>query len=82
MAWSTGLGLLIRLGVEWDYGSIVTESETLISEIQKKFMNALTDRSRAKVRAFMYQTLEKLSLEWESSEHVAKTSGEPTWCIF
>lgn len=64
-----------RLGVEWDYSSIITQSETLISDIQKKFMNALTDRSRSKFRAFMYQTLEKLSAEWESSEYV-EDSGE------
>lgn len=64
-----------RLGIEWDYSSIVTQSETLISEIQKKFMNALTDRSRSKFRAYMYQTLEKLSVEWESCEYV-ENSGE------
>ena len=64
-----------RLGLEWDYNSIITQSEVLISEIQEKFMNALTDRSRSKFRAYMYKTLEKLSLEWESSEFVGK-SGE------
>ena len=64
-----------RLGLEWDYSSIITQSEVLISEIQEKFMNALTDRSRSKFRAYMYKTLEKLSLEWESSEFVGK-SGE------
>tara|TARA_Y100001954_G_scaffold237844_1_gene302974 strand:- start:7067 stop:8455 length:1389 start_codon:yes stop_codon:yes gene_type:complete len=64
-----------RLGIEWDYSSIVTQSETLISEIQKKFMAALTDRSRSKFRAYMYQTLEKLSVEWESSEFV-ENSGD------
>lgn len=64
-----------RLGIEWDYSSLVTQSEILISEIQKKFMNALTDRSRSKFRAYMYQTLEKLSVEWESSEY-AGNSGD------
>ena len=64
-----------RLGIEWDYSSIVTQSEILISEIQKKFMNALTDRSRSKFRAYMYKTLEKLSIEWESCEYV-ENSGE------
>ena len=46
------------------------------SEIQKKFMSALTDRSRAKFRAFMYQTLEKLSLEWETFEHVEDSKDQ------
>ena len=65
-----------RLGLEWDYSSIVTKSDILISEIQKKFMSALTDRSRAKFRAFMYQTLEKLSLEWETFEHVEDSKDQ------
>jgi len=64
-----------RLGIEWDYSSIVNQSEILISEIQEKFMNALTDRSRSKFRAYMYQTLEKLSVEWQSSKYV-EDSGE------
>ena len=64
-----------RLGIEWDYSSIVRKSEILISEIQEKFMTALTDRSRSKFRAYMYQTLEKLSIEWESSEFV-ENSGD------
>ena len=59
-----------RLGVEWDYISTIEKSEVLISEIQNKFMSALTDRSRAKFRSFMYQTLEKMSREWEKSEFI------------
>ena len=59
-----------RLGVEWDYTSTIEKSELLITDIQKKFMAALTDRSRAKFRSFMYQTLEAMSLEWEKSEHI------------
>ena len=35
-----------RLGVEWDYSSTVEKSEQLITEIQEKFMSALTDKSR------------------------------------
>ena len=64
-----------RLGVEWDYTSTIEKSELLITDIQKKFMAALTDRSRAKFRSFMYQTLEAMSLEWEKSEHI-ENSGD------
>lgn len=59
-----------RLGVEWDYTSTIEKSELLISDIQNKFMSALTDRSRAKFRSFMYQTLEAMSKEWEKSEFI------------
>ena len=55
-----------RLGVEWNYASTIEQSEILITEIQHKFMSALTDRSRAKFRSFMYQTLEAMSREWEN----------------
>ena len=64
-----------RLGVEWDYTSTIEKSELLITDIQEKFMSALTDRSRAKFRSFMYQTLEAMSLEWEKSEHI-ENSGD------
>ena len=59
-----------RLGVEWDYASTIEQSEQLITDIQKKFMSALTDRSQAKFRSFMYQTLENMSREWEKSEYI------------
>ena len=39
-------------------------------------MTALTDRTQAKFRAFMYQTLEALSQEWEQSEHVDESVTE------
>ena len=65
-----------RLGVEWDYTSTIEKSELLITDIQKKFMAALTDRSRAKFRSFMYQTLEAMSLEWEKSEHIENSEDQ------
>jgi len=65
-----------RLGVEWDYTSTVEQSEVLITDIQKKFMSALTDRSRAKFRSFMYQTLEAMSQEWEKSEYIENSADQ------
>ncbi len=58
-----------RLGIEWDYSSTIEKSEAMISQIQQRFMDALTDKTRAKFRAFMYQTLEALSQQWEQSEY-------------
>ena len=42
-----------RLGVEWDYTSTIKQSELLITDIQKKFMSALTDRSLRQI-PFLY----------------------------
>ncbi len=65
-----------RLGVEWDYSSTIEKSETLITDIQRKFMAALTDKTRAKFRSFMYQTLESLSEQWEQSEHAGESTTQ------
>ena len=46
----------------------------MITEIQQRFMSALTDKTRAKFRAFMYQTLENLSQQWEQSEYAGESA--------
>ncbi|MEC7178209.1 MAG: hypothetical protein VXW28_02825 [Candidatus Thermoplasmatota archaeon] len=65
-----------RLGVEWDYSSTISKSEELISEIQQRFMTALTDKTQAKFRAFMYQTLDELSKRWQQSDYVGKSHAQ------
>ena len=65
-----------RLGIEWDYSSTIEKSEAMISQIQQRFMDALTDKTRAKFRAFMYQTLEALTQQWEQSEHAEDSSTQ------
>ena len=65
-----------RLGIEWDYSSTIEKSEAMISQIQQRFMDALTDKTRAKFRAFMYQTLEALSQQWEQSEYAIDSSTQ------
>ena len=65
-----------RLGIEWDYSSTIEKSEAMISQIQQRFMDALTDKTRAKFRSFMYQTLEALSQQWEQSEHAEDSSTQ------
>lgn len=65
-----------RLGVEWDYSSTIEKSEQLITEIQQKFMSALTDKSRAKFRSFMYQTLDALSKQWQESDYAGEAGPQ------
>jgi len=65
-----------RLGVEWNYSSTISKSEKLISEIQQRFMTALTDKAQAKFRTFMYQTLDDLSKQWQESELVDNSHAQ------
>ncbi|MBT60536.1 MAG: hypothetical protein CMA63_03150 [Euryarchaeota archaeon] len=53
-----------RLGIEWDYQTIIDQSEQLIHDIEKKYMGALTDKSNAQFRSHMYTAMEKLSQSW------------------
>ena len=39
-------------------------------------MNALTDRTQAKFRAFIYKTLESLSEDWKSTEYVDENDNQ------
>ena len=65
-----------KAGVEWDYSSTIEQSDILLSGIQEKFMNALTDRTQSKFRAFIYKTLESLSEEWKSTEYVDEKDNQ------
>ena len=65
-----------KAGLEWDYSSTIQQSDLLLSGIQDKFMNALTDKTQSKFRAFIYQTLESLANEWKSSEYVEEKDNQ------
>ncbi len=65
-----------NLGVEWDYSNIINQSNSMIDDIQSRFMMALTDRVQAKFRAHIYQTLESLSKQWELSKNVGDSVNE------
>ncbi len=39
-------------------------------------MSALTDRTQAKFRSFMYQTLESLSKQWVEYEHAIESEAQ------
>ena len=65
-----------KMGEEWNYSSVLDRSELMITQIEKKFLTALTDRSRAKFRAYMYQTMESLAIEWEESEYAEQSKPQ------
>ena len=54
-----------NLGEEWNYESTIKRSESMISEIQDKYMLESTDKHQAEFRSMIYSNLEKLSQEWE-----------------
>jgi glutamyl-tRNA reductase len=56
-----------NVGEEWDYKSIIDQSEVLIQEIENNFIAALSNRGNAKFRSFMYGTMEELSVQWIDS---------------
>ena len=57
-----------KLGIEWDYGATLQKSEILLDEIESRFMTALTQRTQAKFRAFIYSTMDDLAKQWSSFE--------------
>ena len=67
-----------KAGVEWDYSSTIDQSDMLLSGIQDRFMNALTDRTQAKFRAFIYTTLDKMSESWKASSHAEQKDNQLT----
>ena len=64
-----------QYGKEWDYNSTIKKSEVVISDVESKFMSALTDRNEAMFRSRMYKLLEELSQEWLSNDSVMLTEG-------
>ena len=67
-----------KIGMEWDYSSTINQSEVLLSDIQNRFMSALTDKTQAKFRSFIYKTLESLSDEWKSSTLAEENANQLT----
>ena len=65
-----------KAGVEWDYSSTIDQSDLLLTGIQDRFMNALTDRTQGKFRAFIYTTLERLSEEWKASSFAGQKDNQ------
>jgi len=64
-----------KLGIEWDYEATVQKSESVINTIETKFMEALTQRTQSKFRAYLYQRLEELSKAWEQHEAASQNDA-------
>lgn len=65
-----------KVGMEWDYASTIGRSDTLLTDIQNRFMTALTDRTQAKFRAYIYSTLENLAEQWNQSNLADDTTNQ------
>ena len=49
------------------YTALIQKGDDMIRDIQKRYMDALTNKNEAKFRAFIYGRMEDLSTSWESS---------------
>ena len=58
-----------NLGKEWDYGSTLAKSESMIDTIQERYSEALENKAQGRFRAHIYQTMEGLAKTWETSDH-------------
>ena len=56
-------------GKEWDYEAKLDESETVIDAIEKRFTEAVKNKSKGQFRAIIYGKMEELSKQWETSPH-------------
>ncbi len=60
-----------NLGKEWDYIATIARSESIIDDIQERYMGKLESKAQKKFRAHVYKTLEGLSKIWEESPHAS-----------
>ena len=60
-----------NLGKEWDYGATIARSESIIDDIQERYMGTLENKAQRKFRAHIYKTMEDLSKNWEDSPHAS-----------
>ena len=51
-----------------EYTALMQKGNELIDNIQDRYMEALTNKNKAKFRAFIYGYMENLSTSWESSK--------------
>lgn len=60
-----------NLGEEWNYESTISKSETMISDIESRYIQNKSVRGQSAFRAMIYSTLEQLSQQWESLPNVS-----------
>lgn len=64
-----------KLGIDWDHASTIEKSTNLLNDITTKFLQALSNRSDAEFRSFVYSKLESMALEWTTN--VGETRAPP-----
>ena len=50
-----------NLGKEWNYESTIAQSEAIIDDVQQRFNEALTNKTKAQFRALVYGTMERMA---------------------
>ena len=68
-----------NLGEEWNYESTISKSESMISEIESRYVQNKSLRNQAAYRSLIYSALDQLSQQWEAlptvSENEIKQMG-------
>ena len=70
-----------KLGVDWDYASTLEKGESVLGNITEGFLSALSNRSDAKFRTFIYSKLDSMSKEWSANASTS-TSTDATMQAF
>jgi hypothetical protein len=63
-----------KLGVDWDYASTLEKGDVVLGNITEEFLSALSNRSDAKFRTFIYSKLDSMSKEWSSNAAKGKST--------
>lgn len=63
-----------KLGVDWDYASTLEKGDLVLGNITEEFLSALSNRSDAKFRTFIYSKLDSMSKEWSSNAAKGKST--------
>ncbi len=61
-----------NLGKEWDYELTLAQSESIIDDVQERFTEALTNKTKGQFRALIYGTMEQMATTWETSPHASE----------
>ncbi len=60
-----------NLGKEWDYETTLAQSESIINDVQERFTESLTNKTKGQFRALIYGTMERMATTWETSPHAS-----------
>ena len=56
-----------KLGVDWDYASTLEKGDVVLGNITDEFLSALSNRSDAKFRTFIYSKLDSMAKDWSGN---------------